>query len=155
VVGTVCGAWWTGPICHDGTPRGYAVYEIDGEAVEWRYKSTGHEPDHQMRLYPKGADPTAPDEFLANVWDADAEWTIVWYEDGVRTGRMARRVGTDPMSKQLYEGSDKPQKNSWADPRPTGHLFYAPFNPDANTIRVEATDRFGRTYSETLASGGD
>ncbi len=152
VVGTVCGAWWTGPICHDGTPRGYAVYEVEGESVQWRYKSTGHDADHQMRLYPAGADPTAPDEFIANVWNADPEWSVVWYEDGIQTGRMARRVGTDPMSKRLYEGPDKPEKNSWADPRPTGHLFYAPFNPEANRIRVEATDRFGRTYSERLAS---
>jgi hypothetical protein len=150
VVGTVCGAWWTGPICQDGTPRGYAVYEVSGESVQGRYKSTGHAADHQMRLYASGADPEAPDEFIANVWDADAAWSVVWYEDGIRTGRMARRVGTDPMSKRLYAGPDKPDKNPWADPRPTGHLFYASFNPDANRIRVEATDRFGRTYTERL-----
>jgi hypothetical protein len=155
VVGTVCGAWWTGPICYDGTPRGYAVYEVDREDIMWRYKSTGRGADHQMRLYPVGADPAAPDEFIANVWDADDQWTVVWYEDGIQTGRMARRVGTDPMSKRLYEGPDKPKKNPWADPRPTNHLFYAPFNPQANTVRVEVTDRFGRTYSETLASAAD
>jgi hypothetical protein len=155
VVGTVCGAWWTGPICHDGTPRGYAVYEVDGTDVQWHYKSTGHEAVHQMRLYAKGADPTAPDEFVANVWDADPEWTVVWYEDGIQTGRMARRVGTDPMSRRLYEGPGKPEKNPWADPRPTGHLFYAPVNPDANTIRVEATDRFGRTYTAPLDASAE
>jgi hypothetical protein len=104
-----------------------------------------------MRLYPKGADSTAPDEFIANVWDADEEWTVVWYEDGIRTGQMACRVGTDPLSQRLCEGPNKPEKNSWADPRPTGHLFYAPFNPDANRLRVEATDRFERTYSKSLA----
>lgn len=152
VVGTVCGAWWTGPICHDGTPRGYAVYEVRGENVEWRYKSTGFSTDHQMRLYPPGADPRSPDEFIANVWDADDQWTVVWYEDGIRTGEMAGRVGTDPLSRRLYEGPEKPDKNSWADPRPTDHLFYAPANTDANTIRVEATDRFGRTYTNTITS---
>ena len=31
VLGTVCGAWWSGPICHDGTPSGYGVYEVSGE----------------------------------------------------------------------------------------------------------------------------
>lgn len=155
VVGTVCGAWRTGPICHDGTPRGYAVYEVDGTDVQWHYKSTGHEAVHQMRLYAKGADPTAPDEFVANVWDADPEWTVVWYEDGIQTGRMARRVGTDPTSKRLYEGPGKPrfgEKNPWADPRPTGHLFYAPVNPDANTIRVEATER---TYTAPLDASAE
>ncbi len=39
--GAVCGAWWTGPICEDGTPRGYGVYEVDGTELKWYYKSTG------------------------------------------------------------------------------------------------------------------
>ncbi|MDT8342728.1 MAG: calcineurin-like phosphoesterase family protein, partial [Longimicrobiales bacterium] len=52
VCGAVCGAWWTGPICWDGTPNGYAVYEVSGESVTWRYKATGHDADHQLVLYP-------------------------------------------------------------------------------------------------------
>jgi hypothetical protein len=150
VVGTVCGAWWTGPVCYDGTPRGYAVYEVTGESVEWRYKSTGREADHQMRLYPAGADPKAPDQFVANVWDADDAWTVVWYEDGVRTGEMERRTAVDPLTTELYAGDGRPDKHTWVNPQPTAHLFYAPINPNANRVRVEATDRFGRTYSAPL-----
>jgi hypothetical protein len=150
VVGTTCGAWWTGPVCYDGTPRGYAVYEVSGTSIRWRYKSTGRDADHQMRLYPAGADPEAPDQFLANVWDADDAWTVVWYEDGVRTGAMDRRTATDPLTRDLYGGDDRPSKHTWVNPQPTAHLFSAPYNPDANRIRVEATDRFGRTYSAPL-----
>ena len=146
VVGTVCGAWWTGPVCYDGTPKGYAVYEINGTSVEWRYKATGHDADHQMRTYSAGADPTAPDEFVANVWGATDDWTVVWYEDGIRTGHMACRVGLDPKSQRLHGGDDQPDKHTWVEPQPTGHLYYAPANPDANRVRVEATDCFGRTY---------
>ena len=150
VVGTACGAWWTGPICYDGTPSGYAVYEVTGSSVTWQYKSTGRDASHQMRLYPAGADPETPDRFLANVWDADEAWTVVWYEDGVRTGEMTRRVGLDPWTRHLYAGDDHPDKHSWVEPQPTAHLYDAPFNPDANRIRVEATDRFGRTYTAEL-----
>ena len=146
VVGTVCGAWWTGPVCYDGTPKGYAVYEVDGESVAWRYKATGHDSDHQIRTYPAGADPTAPDEWVANVWGATDDWTVVWYEDGIRTGHMARRVGVDPMSRRLHRGDDQPKKHSWVEPVPTEHLYYAPTNPNANQDRVEVTDCFGRTY---------
>ncbi|MFB6249638.1 MAG: calcineurin-like phosphoesterase C-terminal domain-containing protein [Salinibacter sp.] len=147
VVGTACGAWWTGPVCYDGTPRGYAVYEVNGESVRWRYKSTGHDATHQMRL--SFADPgaDAPDRILANVWDADAEWTVTWYEDGIRTGEMKQAPGVDPLTERLYAGEEKPDKHTWVDPQPTDHLFTAPYNPDATRIRVEATDRFDRTYS--------
>jgi hypothetical protein len=155
VVGTACGAWWTGPICYDGTPSGYAVYDVDGSSVQWHYKSTGHDANHQMRLYPAGADPEVPDRFLANVWDADAEWTITWYEDGIQTGEMTRRVGLDPWARHLYDGDDTPEKHSWIEPQPTAHLYDAPFNPDANRIHVEATDRFGRTYITELDPAAD
>ena len=147
VNGTVCGAWWSGPICGDGTPSGYSVYEIRGQEVTWRYKATGHDFRHQIRVYSRGSDPAAPDETVANVWDWDPEWTVVWYEDGERKGEMARRVGTDPLSEALHRGEDLPPRRSWVDPYPVGHFFYAPTSPDAGEIRVEATDRFGRVYS--------
>ena len=41
VQGTVCGAWWAAPICWDGTPNGYGVYEVNGSDISWPYKSTG------------------------------------------------------------------------------------------------------------------
>lgn len=150
VNGTVCGAWWSGAICGDGTPGGYSVYEIRGEEVTWRYKSTGHDFRHQIRLYPRGADPQAPDEIVANVWDWDPEWTVVWFEDGERRGEMARRVGTDPLSEELHRGDDLPPRRTWVEPYPVGHLFYAPASRGARMIRVEATDRFGRTYSAVI-----
>ena len=148
--GAACGAWWTADICFDGTPRGYGVYEVDGTDLRWRYQAAGHAPDHQLRVYERGADPTAPDEFVANVWDWDPAWTVTWSEDGVRRGPMARRVGRDPRAVSLFEG-DQPDRFSWIEPAKTGHLFYAPVAPDHGRLRVEATDRFGRTYSAPLA----
>lgn len=150
VSGAVCGAWWSGPICGDGTPSGYAVYEIRGEEVTWRYKCTGRDFHHQLRVYPQGADPSAPDEIVANVWDWDPEWSVVWYEGGERRGEMARRVGTDPLSEELHRGDALPPRRSWVEPYPVGHLFYAPASRQSGEVRVEATDRFGRVYSAVL-----
>lgn len=150
VCGAVCGAWWSGPICADGTPNGYAVYEARGEELRWRYKATGHPFEHQIRLYPPGSDPTAPTEVVANVWDWDPRWRVVWYEDGERKGEMTRRLGTDPLSERLHRGEDRPPRRPWVDPYPVAHMFYAPVSPGAREVRVEATDRWGRTYSEAL-----
>lgn len=147
VSGTVCGAWWTGPICADGTPSGYSVYRARGESLEWQYRATGESADHQLRAYPAGSDPEASDEFVANVWDWDPEWTVVWYEGADRRGRMARRTGRDPLSVELHRGEDEPEKRPWVDPYPTRHLFYAPAPDSDAEVVVEATDRFGRTYS--------
>ena len=147
VSAAVCGAWWSGPICGDGTPSGYSVYEFRGEEVSWRYKSTGYPFDHQIRAYPRGSEPTAPAEIVANIWDWDPEWTVVWYEGADRKGMMSRRIGQDPLSVELHTGPDLPALRPWVDPYTTDHLFYAPVSPEASDLRVEATDRFGRTHS--------
>ena len=146
VSGTVCGAWWSGPICADGTPNGYSVYDVSGERVTWRYKSVGQPADHQLRAYLPGADPRAPQELLANVWNADERWTVVWYEDGERRGLMSRRVGFDPASAAIHQGGDAPPRRPWVEPFPR-YMYYAPASPDAREIRVEASDPFGRRYT--------
>ena len=145
VSGTVCGAWWSGPICGDGTPNGYSVYEVNGERVRWRYKSTGHADHHQIRAYTPGADPRAPQELIANVWDADEGWEVAWYEDGERKGLMSRRVGYDPVSRGIHAGDDLPPRRPWVEPYPR-QLYYAPVSPGVEELRVEARDRFGRRY---------
>lgn len=151
VSAAVCGAWWSGPICGDGSPSGYSVYEFRGEEVSWRYKATGHPFDYQIRAYPRGSVPGAPDEIVANVWDWDPEWAVVWYEGGERKGEMARRVGLDPQSVELHTGPELPSRRTWVEPVPTGHLFFAPVSAETSNVTVEATDRFGRTYSATVS----
>ncbi len=148
VCGTVSGAWWSGPICADGTPSGYVVYEAYGESLRWRYQATGEAASHGIRVYRAGADPTAPDEIVANVWDWDPDWRVAWYENGVRRGEMAARVGHDPLSVDLHSGPDLPPRRTWVDPYPTGHLFYAPAG-DGDLV-VEATDRFGRVLTAAV-----
>lgn len=148
--GAVCGAWWTGPICADGTPKGYAVYEARGEELRWQYKATGLSADVQMWLYPPGADPRSPGACVANVWFWDPSWVVRWYEDGQPRGTMAQRRGYDPRAEALYGGDRHPERHPWINPFPTDHLFYAEPSVDASEITVEATDRFGQVFTTTL-----
>lgn len=146
VHGTVCGAWWSGPICHDGTPNGYGVYEVRGSELRWHYQSTGFDATHQIRAYaPRAVDGRR--EFTANVWGWDPSWSVVWLEGADRRGAMTRRLGKDPLSVELHAGSDKPARRKWVEPAPTEHLFHAVVADGARELRVEARDRFGRTYS--------
>ncbi len=150
ICGALCGAWWTGPVCGDGTPMGYSVYEVNGSEISWRYKSLGKNIDYQMRLYPPGSDNVYPDDVIANIWSADKKWKVYWYEDGVKKGYMQRRVGMDPLAEKLYRGGSVPAKHTWVEPALTDHLFYAKPSPGAGEITVETTDRWGRIYRETL-----
>lgn len=151
-LGAACGAWWTGDICYDGTPNGYGVFEAVGDELRWRYKATGQPSERQCVVYPIGADPRSPDEIVANVWNWDPSWTVTWYEDGQRRGAMARRLGLDPTAVLTQTGPDLPKRRGWVDPEPTAHLFYAPVSRGAREVRVEVTDRFGRTSSLVVPS---
>jgi len=149
--GTVCGAWWTGPVCSDGTPSGYGVYEVDGAEIRWHYKSTGMPKEKQLRVYAKGRAKEYPDEITANVWNWDHKWKVEWFEDGALKGPMEQRVSFDPWAVELYAGPELPKKHKFVEPTLNDHMFFARPSAGARQIMVRATDRFGNVFEETLS----
>ena len=147
--GAVCGAWWSGPIAHDGSTNGYGVYDVRGEELRWYYKSTGKPATHQMRVYGPGADQKQPGALIANIWNWDPQWQITWIEDGQPRGQMERFKGLDPLSVELHAGPAKPVGREWVEPVPTDHLFRCTPSAVAREVRVEAVDRFGTRFQET------
>jgi hypothetical protein len=151
VLGTVCGAWWSGPVCWDGTPKGYHVFRCSNGSLSWRFYATGLGEDTQLRAYAPGSDGSRARDLVANVWNWDPEWQVNWYQDGEPRGEMRRARGLDPLTVSLYEGPTQPAKSSdWVEPVPTDHLFYATPSDDARTVTVEATDREGRVFHESV-----
>ncbi len=147
--GAVCGTWWRGEVCLDGTPMGYGVYEVDGNKVTWYYKSSGFDKEYQLRAYKPGSKADQPAAVVANVWNWDSKWSVELYEDGVKTADMTQFEGYDRAAYELCSDKEK-VVYAWITPVATTHLFSAePKNPNAH-IEVRATDRFGRTYTATL-----
>lgn len=146
--GTVCGAWWTGPICGDGTPRGYGVYEVDGNRINWYYKSTGFDKTKQVSVFVEEL--TNQKRVIANVWNWDPEWKVEYFLDDKPMGMLEQQKGFDPLAVQLYKGDTMPVTRSFAEPKKMDHLFMAHFKPSVKSIKVIATDRFGEKYTVTL-----
>lgn len=143
--GTVCGAWWTGPICGDGTPRGYGVYEVDGTNLKWYYKSTGFDRTKQFNLFVEPL--TNQKRAIANVWNWDPQWKIEYFLDDKAMGVMEQQKGFDPLAVQLYKGDKLPVTRSFAEPKKTEHLFMAHFGPEVKNVKVIVTDRFSEKYT--------
>lgn len=148
--GAVCGAWWSGPICFDGTPCGYGVYEVRGEEIRWRYQCTGKPAEHQMRLYPPGSLPAHAGDVIVNLWDLEPGWKLRAWNDRGDAVPVLRIVARDPLSTKLHEGEDLPPKRPWVEPQPTAHMLRLPPPPGSRTVTLEAEDRFGRVYRESL-----
>lgn len=147
---SVCAAWWTAPVCDDGTPGGYGVYEINGSELKWYYKSIGKPVSYQMRTYNRGTYPQRPADIAVNVWNWDKEWKVTWSEDGKFQGKMQQEVAFDAEAVQYMQGPDKPGKYPWIEPRLTDHMFFATPSKDARKVSIEVTDRFGNRYVEEI-----
>jgi hypothetical protein len=148
--GTVCGAWWTGPVCEDGTPRGYGVYDVKGTDLKWYYKSTGQPKENQVSVFVEKL--TNQMRLIANVWNFDDDWKVEYFLDDKAMGSMENQKGYDPLSVELYKGTTLPLGRTFAEPRKTEHLFVAHFDPSVKKVRVEATDCFGEKYTAEIQS---
>jgi len=143
--GTVCGAWWTGPICEDGTPNGYGIYTVKGTQLEWHYQSTGSTADHQLKIFiEKDGDNKRA---LVNIWNYDPEWKTEYWIDNVHKGALEQSPGMDPLAVVTMTGPDLPKPRGFPEPKNTDHLFRTAIPVEAKEIRVTATDRFGKKYT--------
>lgn len=197
-MGTVCGAWWSSNLCGDGTPNGFGVFVGKGNTfTDWYYMGY-HEGmntrNDQMRLYrgsaitgaerqPNAKNPNGTgyysfnfgdDVILANVFNADKNWTIEVYEDEEKTGEMSLVSGSSVSFDKLEGGytMDNPRQikdgtvgayDMWATGVQVGalnrygtngswvrtyHLYqYKLKNPNAEKIVVVAIDGFGNRYT--------
>ena len=149
VIPALSGAWWQGMLCTDGTPRGYGVFEVDGDEVKWYYKSTDFKPDHQMTLY-TGADTEAfAGQVVANIWAVDENWRIEAQFDGGAKQAMERFSAYDPGAQKMYADREK-LDHPYVYPSVSDHFFRIAIPQGATEVRVTATDPFGRSYQETL-----
>lgn len=144
--GAACAAWWQGEICVDGTPKGYTVYEADGDQLKWYFKGVGMARNQQFRYYPVGSDANNPDAFLVNVYNYDPLWKVEWLEDGVKMGEMIPYWGIDPLAGKLYQPGANAKYN-WLEYVKTNHIFKAIPKNKESKITVKVMDRFGNEYS--------
>ncbi len=144
-VAAACGTWWRTEECQDGTPHGYAVFEVNGTDLKWYYKSAGYDCDYQMRTYAPGSCEECPADVVANVWNYDTAWKVELLENGKKTADMVQFTGYDPISKAhcsdrevvLYE---------WISAIPNDHMFRATPTIEGSKRQVRVTDRFGNVY---------
>ena len=139
-----CGAWWQGDVCTDGTPKGYTVYEVNGDSLSWYFKGLDKEKTDQFRLYLEG------DTLCANVFNYDNKWRLEYYEDGKFIDTLQQYLGVDPLAKAAYQ-KGKNKRYSWLSYHKTGHLFRTIVKNKSAELKVIAIDRFGNKYIKKIS----
>ena len=137
------GAWWQGDVAVDGNPKGYTVYEINGNDVTWYFKGVGYDRNEQFKIYTEGLN------VIANVYNYDPAWKVELYEGEKYLGEMEQYWGVDPYAEGLYPpGGNK--LHGWLSYGKTSHLFRGTISDPASEIRVVVTDRFGTRYEKRV-----
>jgi hypothetical protein len=149
------GAFWTGDLCTDGTHRGYAIYEIDGNKISnWYYKGTEHPKDYQMYLYGPGEAVSAKyqDGIVANIFNWHSTWTVNVYENGAFATKLTSNF--KEMDRRAYDylyGSDKPVYRPGTEPETNNdHMLYYKPTDSWTSVTIEAIDPYGNKYTETI-----
>ena len=158
--GTACGAWWYSAICTDGTPNGYAVYEIQGnKIINQYYKPTHYDKSFQIRLFHGNASfggqygsysyGLSSDYIVANVFNYDSQWHVSVYENGKYSGEMTSAQSyfkQDAWAVGLHLGVfNRDEKNYGV---ACYHDFVYKLKDPKAKVRVEAVDEYGNTYTQ-------
>lgn len=145
--------FWMAPWSWDGSPTGYSVYEVkNGRIANWYYKSVGHSPEYQMEVYPAGRNRQHPEAVVANIFNRDRTWKVVWYENGELRGEMIPFKGHDPNIWDYVVAHEKNFKHPGIGADLTEHLYYAVPQVKGSTVRVEATDFNGNIYVQEISN---
>ena len=184
-IGAVCGTWWwTGKsnytgnhISKDGSPGGYAVWDMSSKNMQWYYKGIGKEKTYQFRAYdlnqvhitaakfaPKSTDAKLKEyisnygtvnnknEILVNVWGYDPKWKVEIIENGSPL-TVSRVAAYDPLQIVSYAAM---RLNDNATPTEdfvannSTHFFKATASSATSSVTIKVTDRFNNVYQETM-----
>lgn len=175
-VGAACGAWWRAQVATDGAPHGYEVFEMNGDKINWWYKSVNYDKSYQMRAYdftrtdwitqhkPVKSEPgtiLTPENdgtqrmrgvVVLNVWDWEPACKVEWKEDGVLKGEMTHmRTGAlDPEAYRVGYAGGRPTLRSSSIPGTTDNLFYIKPSSSAKNVEFIFTNRFGEVFKSSL-----
>lgn len=139
----------------DGTPNGYMVAEVNGDKMEWYYKTVGQNRDYQMRAYTPVQ--TNSEYVKVNIWNHSPEtWgTPEWWENGVKVADMVTTGKEyDPAYLKIYESyADKKlgeTERRYAKPAKVPFLFRVVPTAGVRSGEIRVTDQFGKTYVQKV-----
>ena len=133
-------------IASKGEPQGYMVVNVDGDKVDWYYKSVGRDKSYQMNVFP----PDAEGAVIANIWNHFEGWsTPVWYENGVPVAEMTLFEGIDPGYQKIFDKVENKTTRRYCAPHET-RLWKVTPSAGCTSGEVRVSDMFGNEYIQKI-----
>lgn len=138
-------------IASNGDPNGYAVAEVKGGDMTWKFKCIGMNTDYQMKVY--SPERTKSEYVKVNIWNwyQDAWTQPEWWENGVKVAELELVKEFDVHYAELHAAwkEQTDSKEKWPDPRPTT-IFRIKPSEGVRKGEVRVSDYFGNTYTQTI-----
>jgi hypothetical protein len=164
VLTAASGAWWSGPLDRrgvpsadstDGTPNGFHILSVDGNAYTTTFIPAAEKTSTQLRVLVRDTASTHP-ELIVNVFDGGPR-TSVTYTIGrdISPVVMVREPAVDPYIIDLFKHA---RRKPWVEPVASSHLRRAPLpplGPGAHDITVRVNDEYGREHASHLVLEAD
>lgn len=187
VMTAVSGSWWSGPYDHrgvacadsrDGTPNGFHILSVDGNAYKTRFVPAKEPNGRQMRLSvlshahgdnkevmrdfrqgqltgsPIGRATLGAASLVANVFDGGPKTKVTMRVGNRAPIEMTRKTMSDPFVAEVFARNEIVKK-PWIKAELSSHIWTArlPLNLDigAHRIVVEATTEYGDLVAGRLA----
>ena len=138
-----------------GIPNGYMVVNVDGENIEWWYKTVGHDRSYQMRTFSPVR--TGDGYVKANIWNysSDSKWSAVeWWENGVKVAEFEQFAEEDPDYVKIHTEKLTHLKGTaakYAIPSKSNFMFRVKPSEGVRSGEIRVTDSFGVTYTENVS----
>ncbi len=187
VMTAVCGSWWSGPYDHrgvayadsrDGSPNGFHILSVDGNAYKTRFVPAKEPNGRQIRLSiesqfhaanreikyqfrpgqlngsPIGRATLGAATLVANVFDGGPKTKVTMRIGDSAPIEMSPRRMPDPFVEDLYARNEATKK-PWIKAEVSSHIWTARLPHDldvgAHRVVVEAVTEYGDVVSGRLA----
>jgi len=186
VMTAVSGSWWSGPYDHrgiavadsrDGSPNGFHILSVDGQAYSTRFQPANEPHSRQMRIVldsefhrdgkelyrefrmgellgsPLPQDSAFATKLIVNFFDGGPRTSVEYRIAGRAPITMERIVRPDPFVEEVFARNEATKK-PWVKAEPSSHIWSArlPADLEAGThcIAVRVVDEYGREHRDHL-----
>lgn len=166
-VGTTSGDWYSGSMdryntpnarMRDGTPKGYAILNIDGNKYEFDYKVAGEDEAHKMHIHTPKVVPgggRSRGEVVVNFYQGSRRDSLFFRVNEEEWQPMRYAPSFDPVITKVQHDWDYyyslPEGRRPSHPIISTHIWRSRIpnhlEPGEHILEVKAVDFMGRTYT--------